>query len=185
MLYQLFDQQSEKIDLLGNFVTINIRWFQYLWLDLQEQVLYAHHFRTQISPPFYGYIIRQSMCACFVPNSSPVCSSRGCFLRYVRRPWMPGLHSVISAGYSTKATRLWSLTWPCSDIIYWFNYFLGHFKHQWIHKTSVTTQRVFSLPLRGSTPPPTNHPYVITCGTGSQVIQLASQQREHQLNYLV
>ena len=40
-----------------------------------------------------------------------------------------------------------------SDIIYRFNYFLGQFKHQWIHKTSVTTQRVFSPPLRGSHTP--------------------------------
>ena len=133
-----------------------------MWLDLQEGVLYAYHFSTQISPPFYGYIIRLSMCACFVANSSPVCFSWGCFLRRVRRPWMLG------AGCSTKATRLRGLTQFCSDIISWFNYFLGQFKHQWIHKTSITTQHVFSPPLCGSPPPPTNHPYVITCGIGEK-----------------
>ena len=141
-----------------------------MWPDLQERVLYTHHFRTQISTPFYGYIIRQSMCACFVANSSPVCFSWGC---HVRRPWMPGLYSVVSVGCSTKATRLWSLTRPCSDIIYRFNYFLGKFKHQWIHKTSVTTQRMFSPPLRGSPPRPTNHPYVFTCGTGKKLSKMA------------
>ena len=46
----------------------------------------------------------------------------------------------------------------------------GQFKHQWIHKISVTTQCVFSPPLCGSPPPPTNHPYVITCGTGEKTI---------------
>ena len=50
-----------------------------MWPDLQEGVLYAHHFNTQISPPFYRYIIRQSMGACIVANSSPVCFSWGCF----------------------------------------------------------------------------------------------------------
>ena len=102
--------------------------YQYMWPDLQEGVLYAHHFRTQISPPFYGYIIRQSMCACFVANSSPVCFSWNCFLSHVRRPWMPGLYSFVSAGCSTETTRLWGLTRPCSDIFYRFNYFLGQFK---------------------------------------------------------
>ena len=86
---------------------------------------------------------------------------------------MLGLCSAVSAGCSTKATRLWGLTRPCSDIIYRFNYFLGQFKHQWIHKTSVTTQRVFSPPLRGSPPPPTNHPYVFTCGTGEKLSKMA------------
>ena len=138
-----------------------------MWPDLQEEVLYAHYLRAQISPPFY---IGQFMCACFVANSSPVCFSWGCFLSCVRRPWMPGLYSVISAGCSTKATRLWGLTRSSSDIIYWVNYFLSQFKHQWIHKTSVTTQHVFSPPLCGSPPPPTNHPYVITCGTGEKTI---------------
>ena len=38
--------------------------------DLQEGVLYAHHFNTQISPPFYRYIIRQSMGACIVHQSA-------------------------------------------------------------------------------------------------------------------
>ena len=51
----------------------------HMWPDLQEGVLYAHHFNTQISPPFYRYIIRQSMGACIVANSSPVCFSWGCF----------------------------------------------------------------------------------------------------------
>ena len=115
-----------------------------MWPDLQERVLYPHHFRTQISPPFYGYIIRQSMCACFVAISSPVCFSWGCFLRHVRHPWMPGLYSVISAGLFNKGYQLWGVTRSYSDIIYWFNYFLCHFKHQWIHKTSVTTQHVLS-----------------------------------------
>ena len=182
---------SRPIELNNTVESRDPSWALHMWPDLQEGVLYAHHFRTQISPPFYGYIIRQSMCACFVANSLPVCFSWGCFLSHVRRPWMPGLCSVVSAGCSTRATMLWGLTRPCSDIIYRFNYFLGQFKHQWIHKTSVTTQRVFSPPLRGSPPPPTNHPYVFTCGTGEKsylkwrAIQLASHQTEHQLNYLV
>ena len=158
----------------------------YMWPDLQEGILYPHHFRTQISPSFYGYII---MFACFVVNSSPVCFSWGCFLSHVRRPWMLGLYSVVSAGSSTKATRLWGLTRPCSDIIYWFSYFLGQFKHKWIHKTNVTVQRVFSPPLHGSRPPPTNHPYICNEWLVALVknhlkwweIQLAnaSHQREH------
>ena len=148
----------------------------------------AHRFYLH---PMDTCIIKLSMCTCFAANRSPVCFSWGCFLSHVRRPWMPGLCSVVSAGCSTKATRLWGLTRPCSDIIYRFNYFLGQFKHQWIHKTSVTTQCVFSPPLHGSPPPPTNHPYVFTCGTGEKnylkwrAIQLASHQTEHQLNYLV
>ena len=40
--------------------------------DMQEGVLYAHHFGRKISPPFYRYIIRQSLCACIVANSLPV-----------------------------------------------------------------------------------------------------------------
>ena len=114
----------------------------------------------------------------------------------------PCVHVLWPTVYQFVLTRLcWlfnkgyqavtSLTWPCSDIIYRFNYFLGQFKHQCIHKTSVTTQRVFSPPLRGSPPPPTNHPYVFTCGTDEKnylkwrAIQLTSHQTEHQLNYLV
>ena len=45
--------------------------------------------------------------------------------------------------------------------------------HQWIHNTSVTTQCVFSPPLRGSPPPPTNHIYVITCSTVEKLSKMA------------
>ena len=45
-------------------------------------------------------------------------------------------------------------------------YFLGQFKHQWIHKISVTTQHVFFPP------PLTNHPYVFTCGTGEKLSKM-------------
>ena len=31
---------------------------------LQEGVLHAHHFITQISPLYYRYIIKQSICMC-------------------------------------------------------------------------------------------------------------------------
>ena len=58
-------------------------------------------------------------------------------------------------------------------IIYWFNYFLGQFRHQWIHNISVTTQRVFSPPFRGSPPPPANLPYVITCSAGEKLSKMA------------
>ena len=132
-----------------------------MWPDLQEGVLYAHHFNTQISPPFYRYIIRQSMGACIVANSSPVCFS-GCF-------WgMSDVHecsvciqlSLLAVKQRPPSCKV-RLTRPCSDIIYWFNYFLGQFRHQWIHNTSVNTQGVLSPPLRGSPPPPTNpHPYI-------------------------
>ena len=33
------------------------------------------HIQSKISPPLYGYIIRQSICACIVAYSSPVCFS--------------------------------------------------------------------------------------------------------------
>ena len=52
------------------------------------------------------------------------------------------------------ATELSGFTQPCSDII--------------CVVTSVTTQCVFFLPRRSSLPPQTNHPYVITCGTGEK-----------------
>ena len=118
------------------------------------------------------------------------------FLRLLSEPCQTSMNArfvltrlcwLFNKGYQAVT----SLTWPCSDIIYRFNYFLGQFKHQCIHKTSVTTQRVFSPPLRGSPPPPTSHPYVFTCGTDEKnylkwrAIQLTSHQTEHQLNYLV
>ena len=37
-----------------------------------EGVLYAHHFNTHISPPFYRYIACQSMCACSLAFPDPL-----------------------------------------------------------------------------------------------------------------
>ena len=40
----------------------------------------------------------------------------------------------------------------------------------------------FSLPLRGSPPPPANHPYVITCGTGKKLSKMAGNSASKPLN---
>ena len=34
----------------------------------------------------------------------------------------------------------------------------------------------FSPPLRGSPPPPANHPYGITCGTGKKLFKMAASR---------
>ena len=43
--------------------------------DLQEGVLYAHHFNTQILPPLNSYINEQPMHVCKIANSSSICFS--------------------------------------------------------------------------------------------------------------
>ena len=40
----------------------------------------------------------------------------------------------------------------------------------------------FSLPLRGSSPPPANHPYVITCGTVKKLSKMAGNSPSKPLN---
>ena len=44
-------------------------------LDLQEGVLFTHCFHTQTLPLVYRYVTKQTVCACIVANSSPVCLS--------------------------------------------------------------------------------------------------------------
>ena len=57
----------------------SVKYVQYLRMHICDWICkkgsYMHTNSAQISPPFYGYIIRQSMCVCFVANSLPVCSS--------------------------------------------------------------------------------------------------------------
>ena len=110
-----------------------------MWPDLQEGVLYVHHFSTHISPPFYRYIIRQSMCACIVANSSPVCFSWGCFLRHVRCPWRHECSVCIQLFLLAVKQRPLGCK-VSQDLVVILstdlcNYFLGQFKHQWIHNT--------------------------------------------------
>ena len=62
--------------------------------------------------------------------------------------------------------------WRCDYLLILL--LLGYFQHQWIHNTSVTTQRVFSLPFCGSLPLLTNHFYVITCGTSKKLSKMVS-----------
>ena len=40
----------------------------------------------------------------------------------------------------------------------------------------------FSLPLCGSPPPLTNHPYVITCGTGKKLSKMAGNSASKPMN---
>ena len=73
-------------------------WLPQVWPDLQEGVLYAHHINTQILPPLDSYINEQPMHVWKMANCSSVCFSWGCFLRRVRRPWVPGLSLIACAG---------------------------------------------------------------------------------------
>ena len=93
-------------------------------------------------PPLDGYInilMKQPMHVCMMANSSSVGFYWGCFLRHVRRPWVPGLSLIGSAGCQQKSytgavelpTRL------VSDVIYWFGYFWGYLQHQWVHCRGV------------------------------------------------
>ena len=62
-----------------------------MWPDLQEGVLYLHHFNAQILPPLDSHTNVQAMHGCMIANSPSVCFSQGCFLRRVRRPGVLGL----------------------------------------------------------------------------------------------
>ena len=66
--------------------------------DLQEGVLYTHHFNAQILPSLDSYTNVLAMHVCMIANSSSVCFSQGCFLGHVRRPPVLGWPLIGSAG---------------------------------------------------------------------------------------
>ena len=73
-------------------------WPLQVWPDLQEGVLYTHHFNAQILPSHDSYTNVLAMHVCIIANSSSVCFSQGCFLRHVRRPRVLGWSLIGSAG---------------------------------------------------------------------------------------
>ena len=73
--------------------------------DLQEEVLYVHHFNTQILPPLDSYINEQSMHVCMIANSSSVL----CFLR------------LLSEAFQMSTSARTVFNWLCwlLTISYW------------------------------------------------------------------
>ena len=102
-----------------------------------------------------------------------VCFSYGWFLRHVIRTWVPGwLQMALVAVHKQKLGCK-----PPYDCYLMLSIDLATFCGIWATNgpllgpfCSVSYWRVFSLPLCGSPPPPTNHPIEITCGIGEKTI---------------
>ena len=88
-------------------------WLPQVSPDLQEGVLYAHHINTQILPPLDSYINEQPMHVWMMANCSSFCFSWGCFLRRVRRPWVPGLSLMKSIPNKLPCITVewWRIAW--------------------------------------------------------------------------
>ena len=109
-------------------------------------------------------------------NSSLVCFSCGWFLGHIRHARVPGwlqmaLVAVNKQALGCKPHMTAAANWCYPSIWLLFMVIgplLGLF---W----TVSYWCVFSLPLRGSPPPPTNHSIEITCGFGEITIYNGGQ----------